>query len=351
MSKLQKGLLYLAVSLFLSGCIPLQYTSVDIDVYEPPEFMAGKEYKKIAIIYKNPTELEDSLKREFMNIIPDSFHTQRFMQNAVADRHILVLTDFLASTGYFDTIVSLPDAPSMISDIDTIVFKIELSEISRYKSEFPDLDLLLSLELFFTQRELIFIDDIQYFEMWIFTSTVWKLCDLSMDSVCFFRPKIDTLIWQGSAKTSKGIKQLVNMEMSILEGAEESAVALGKYVAPHWETVSRLLYVSQNYELKKAQQFVKVNQWKEAAEIWEQFANSKNPKIAAKASYNLAVASEIDGNIPAARDWLLHSHQILINDKDIYFEHITNVVNYLNVLSKRETEIEKLDKMNLPGGL
>lgn len=352
MSKFTKGIAITIICLLFFSCIPLRYTTIDLDVYEPPGFNLKNDYKNIGIMYKNPVMLDDSLSRIFMNLFPDSLHTERFKHNAVADYYLRVLCDFFENSGYYNEIIMLPDTPAdMPANIDSIEFKIHTEEIVKYKSEYPEMDLLLFLDFFNSKGALNFSKYFELFNMYIYTSTIWQINDFLFDSLSYFKPGVDTLVWRGNARSQKQAATLLpSDEMMMLEGAEESAVAFGKYMTPHWETVSRMLYISGNYELKQAQELIRQNRWDEAAEMWEKYADNKNPVIAAKATYNLAVACEMSGDIPAALDWLTESYQKPIRDKQTAFEHKINVVDYINVLAKRKLEMDKLDGMNLTDG-
>lgn len=350
MNGFAKGIILAITSLLFFSCTSLQYTTIDLDVYEPPEFNLKNDYKNIGIAYKNQVMLDDSTQQIFMNLFPDSLHTERFKHHAIADYYLRVLYDFIENSGYYNTIILLPDGHTDLSSTstDSIVFNSHVNDIARYKQEYPEMDLLLFLDLFNLNGTLDFIKDFEFFEMHVYTSTIWQINDFSSDSLSYFMPNIDTLTWSGNARSLKEVvSMLPSDEMVILESAEESAIAFGKYMTPHWETVTRMLYVTKNYELKSAYKLALQNRWEEAAQLWEKHAENENPIIAAKATYNLAVACEIAGDISAAINWLTESYQKPISAMQTAFEHKANVARYVNVLAKRKLEIEKLDRMNL----
>lgn len=68
---------------------------------------------------------------------------------------------------------------------------------------------------------------------------------------------------------------------------------------------------------------------------------SKNKRIAEKASYNMALASEMDGNLDETINWLIRSSSILKKNNK---SHKLNCQQYISMLMLRKKEIERLGK-------
>ena len=89
-----------------------------------------------------------------------------------------------------------------------------------------------------------------------------------------------------------------------------------------------------------AEKYALNNEWLKAAEIWNKLSKNKNPRIAAKACYNMALACEMEGKLDAAIDWLVQSYSTLKENNE---EHKQNCQRYLAVLALRKKEIAKLE--------
>ena len=113
-------------------------------------------------------------------------------------------------------------------------------------------------------------------------------------------------------------------------------------IVPTWFPVDRVYYTSKNPEMVLAEKFALSNDWLKAAEIWNRNTKHKDLRIAAKASYNMALASEMEGNMDVAIDWLVRSSSML--KKKNSEDHKLNCQNYILVLTLRKKEIEKLSK-------
>lgn len=349
MNKFTEGIIIALAGLLFSGCVSLRQTTVELDIYEPPGFPVTQAYKNVGIVYRNHMALDDSLTQSFAELFPESRHTERFRHHAVADFYIRMLYNYLTDTEYYDKITLLPDSRGQISDTSQIELMLHLEEIAQYKSEYPDMDLLLFLDFFETEHYFSPPSSSCISLVWVNTSNVWQICDLASDIPSYFKINNDKIAWQvGACNIQKAISKLPAKETAILDGAEEAAAAFVLYLTPHWDTVSRVIYVFRNSELKNAHKLAKENRWNEAAKLWEKQTENKNRTIAAKAAYNMALASEIAGDMPAALDWLEKSEKAKIFDYQGDMQHKANVAEYIRVLQKRKEAVEKLDRLDPP---
>ena len=151
------------------------------------------------------------------------------------------------------------------------------------------------------------------------------------DTLFFDKTQVDTY----SRYKEKTLSMLLNNSSSYL------GKSFGPKVIPTWTRVERMYYNSRNIEMLKAEKLALNQDWMKAAEIWNRETKNKNKKIATKASYNMAVACEMEGNPDAAIDWLVKSYTYLQKNND---EHRKNCQRYVNILVNRKKEIERLDK-------
>ena len=107
-------------------------------------------------------------------------------------------------------------------------------------------------------------------------------------------------------------------------------------ISPGRTTVERIYYSSGNDDFKKAQNFVKMRYWDDAAEFWRDNIDNPDPKIASKARFNLALIHEMNGQLKEAID-------MLESAKDFYTTILID--EYLQVLQQRmktpETDSER----------
>lgn len=108
----------------------------------------------------------------------------------------------------------------------------------------------------------------------------------------------------------------------------------GFRISPVWVKVRRIYFTGKSKDLKLAKSHVKNGEWDYAIEIWKSLVNDYDPKIARRASYNMAVASEIKGGIDTAIEWANKAHKL--GEK--------KASKYLNVLHIRKRNEEKLNQ-------
>ena len=65
----------------------------------------------------------------------------------------------------------------------------------------------------------------------------------------------------------------------------------------------REFYQRKGDEMKRAARMVEVNDWDRAVAIWEPLTKAAKAKTAGRACYNMAIAAEVQGDIPLAIEW------------------------------------------------
>ena len=76
----------------------------------------------------------------------------------------------------------------------------------------------------------------------------------------------------------------------------------GRRIAPHQVVSMRPYYTTGDPQLREARRAVKAGRWGAAKRIWRQLTKGDDPKLAAKAQYNLALAAEVEGRLERAHD-------------------------------------------------
>lgn len=160
------------------------------------------------------------------------------------------------------------------------------------------------------------------------------------ESQAIFYNQTDTLFF--SKSQYKDIQQKNKHSQQIyLEASEYLGKSFGTKLIPTWILDRRIYYHSIHPEMLKAEKYALNHDWLKAGEIWKKQTKNKNHKIAAKASFNMALACEMEGKHDLAIEWLTDPNYnwIKINNQHILICH-----SYLRVLSSRKDEIEKLEK-------
>jgi len=172
-------------------------------------------------------------------------------------------------------------------------------------------------------------------EVFVTVASLYWILSYKGDTLSYLYNQCDTLIYDADPS----LNYLKNRSNALESSSNFLGQNFGTKVIPNWLTVERLYYRSNNAEMLKAEKFAMKNDWLKAAEIWNKMTKNKNKNIAAKASFNMALACEMEGKINAAIDWLVMSYSILLGVNE---EHQKNCKRYVDILALRKKEIEKL---------
>ncbi len=110
----------------------------------------------------------------------------------------------------------------------------------------------------------------------------------------------------------------------------------GKRIAPVWITLSRTYYKeikgNNKERFEQAARYADAGEWLRAVDIWEKIASIRSDKEAAgKATYNLAVAAEVNGQLNTALQYAKDAYT-QFNDK--------KAKNYIRTLEQRIQDME-----------
>ncbi|MDX9695460.1 MAG: DUF6340 family protein [Bacteroidales bacterium] len=166
----------------------------------------------------------------------------------------------------------------------------------------------------------------------------WKFVDLYEKSVLDTFVYTDTLYWD-LMKTNK--KELENEFPTTVQCLKElsyyTALDYSKRIFPVWKTETRFYYIDGNKQFRLAASLVNEGKWNEASEIWKQYVKNTDKELASRACFNLAVASEMEGNIEKAVQWAQISFDIKEKKRTRYY--ILKLKNRLSDIDKLKNQV------------
>lgn len=142
----------------------------------------------------------------------------------------------------------------------------------------------------------------------------------------------DTIYWESIDNTQfKLFSKLPSIKQAVISAGIKVALEVDEKLSPTWTSEKRGYFLF-NPKNDRGQQLVNENKYDEAREYWLELAQSKNKKIRSKAEYNLALVSELNGDIDGAMEWGLKSFYS-------YYRYQTEM--YLKKLKVRKEAIQK----------
>lgn|GEM_PF-61283 len=133
--------------------------------------------------------------------------------------------------------------------------------------------------------------------------------------------------WNGDGDTpEKALYELPHKRDAIDQAGVYAGEQYGLRISPTWTRVTRSYYSRKNPDLELAHRYVKTNEWDKAIEVWKKLVNTGDKELAGMASYNMALACEMKGQLEIAYTWA----------KKAYEEYgVKRAYSYMIVLNRR----------------
>ena len=131
--------------------------------------------------------------------------------------------------------------------------------------------------------------------------------------------------------------RLITQRQAVVDAGYFLGEIYAPRISPTWTKVNRSYYTGKKPpEMKTAKTMVITNDWARAAELWSAIVNNDpKTKTKGKAAYNMALANEVQGNLPGAVEWAKKSAYDFGNKK---------ARSYINVLEARISEQRRLNQ-------
>lgn len=255
------------------------------------------------------------------------------------------LADFLRNTGYFKEVINYRDS------LNNPVYAQAIAQRQKKQNRL-DYDACVFLNYMSLKDELMtnsyyfdnqVIESFPEFENSTMMETVgtwlrWRIT-FRNDSTKHSYRRTDNLFYGNSVDYN-----LFGSNEKHRNLLKNSAGSLGESFAneliPHYQKSTRIYYRSHNPRMMAAEKKLLDGDYMGAAEIYRPLTNNKNKNIAAKASFNMALICEIDGNMEAALDWLSQAERVA---KPYDYEHFFRCRDYIAQVYKRQKDMNKLN--------
>ena len=324
----------LIISLLLVGCAPM--AEISIHVIEPakitlPPYVNQVAFLNHSYIPKYQPDDTSGLNQREIYILDTVINNQVFRG----------LQDGLNESPLFDL-----DSIHIIQlrRYDTVNFLKPLTwdQIHAVKQS-EQAEAIISLE-YYRIQDTIIMDTYQMDFMGnrrMITHTVWRIYDLSIDSIFDEYMLMDTVDWYVFGYDSYSILEKIPEFINSLRNASYNAgLKYGQRISPSWFEVPRFYYISGGEAMREAGKLAATRDWNGAAEIWKKLAYQEDERIAAKACFNMALVCEMEDLLIPSLDWAIKSY--FIKQDPVTKEYIDQL--------KVRYEKQKVIKTQLPAG-
>ena len=326
-----KGLLSISLCLLFFSCTSIR--NIEIEMAVLPEFPISDDVQSLVLINRSMNMQflntpEDSLEKI---LIKNEMHLDSVFRDSVAcDTVIHVAARELFNSGRFDVVIPKNEIINR-NDSDDIRNPLDINTIDGLCQQY-NVDAVLVLESFV--ERLVTKYDYQLFS-YNSSESFGARTDVKYKSEWrLYRPDnmkpalrfqlSDSIFWDGNSSTLRDVyAQMPHIKESLIGGGVAAGSYLASHISPNWVSRTRNYFSTGIKEIDLAIPLICNNKWEEATSIWSKYANIDSKRIRAKVEFNLALASEMNGNLDVAINWGL---------KSIKSHYTYATENYLDVL-------------------
>jgi hypothetical protein len=301
----------LFLSLVLLSC---KTNQLYINVLEPAPVTVPAYVKKVGVINRSsPTEetkIFDQIEKVFS------------LEGVDLDRDgaleaVKGLTDELNGLERFDEIKALTDIDFRTSRLEGFPVPLSWDIVGKICDE-TGTDALFSLEKYDTDTHVSYaankiqietpfgsVPGIEHqADMLVVVKTGWRIYDPGSGSI------LDQFVNEASVNsTGRGINPLVaaqalsGRKAVVRQVSSDAGHNYASRILPYRVRVYRDYFVKGTNNFKIAKRKAQIGLWDEAGELWARETDNPVMKVAGRAHYNMAIISEINGNIDDALGW------------------------------------------------
>lgn len=137
----------------------------------------------------------------------------------------------------------------------------------------------------------------------------WRMYDGKTGRLIDEFRMVEHVNFRGDGRSQELARQdLPRREAMVQRCGEVTGSRYAFRISPTWINVDREWYTKGNDQLKNARYKVEVGSWDEASELWVQGLDDSKKKLAGRCAYNLALASEVKGDLAGAIEWTKKSY-------------------------------------------
>jgi hypothetical protein len=330
----------LLIMLILPVLASCKTNQLFLNVIEPAPVTVPSYVKIIGVINRSmPTEetkVFDALEKVFTLEGVD-------LDKDGASEAISGLSDELMGNKRFAEVKTLNDIDFRTSALEGFPTPLSWEIVSQICSE-TSTDALFSLEKFDTDTHVSYaankvdiqtpignIPGIEHeADMQTQVKTGWRIYDPASKNI------LDEYVYEESIQsTGRGINPLVAAQAlsgrkdAVRQVSNKAGQGYAFRLLPYKISVSRDYFVKGSNNFKTAKRKAQIGLWDEAGELWKKETGNSSSKIAGRAAYNMAIISEINGDVDAALVWA----QKAWGDFNIKLAR-----NYVNILQNRKNK-------------
>lgn len=308
----------IALSLFFASCSST--STLTLSVPQPSNVYLSKEVKNVGIINRSVPNVKYNKLDAIDKILTAE---EKNLDINAANESILGLQSALKENKRFENVIVIDSL--LLKDYGIDVFSPELKqeEIEKlcsqnnldaiYELSFYDTDAIVSYKTTNDMLPNSFGIKIPTLVHHVTINTMiksgWRIYDNVSKKLSDQYSRNDKVLVSGSGiNPIKAYETIKNRKNEIYRISNKIGQNYAYEIVPYTIRESRLYFVKGNSNFEKAQRRAQTGDWDGAGELWKIETTNSDSKLAGRAYYNMAIISEINGNLEEALNWASQSY-------------------------------------------
>jgi hypothetical protein len=255
------------------------------------------------------------------------------------------LLDELSKNNRFTTVKPLNDIDLRTFGVGTFPSALEWDSVAKICRD-NNVDALFALEMFDTESKLntgggpgavgvvntianIANGNIaSQVSMVTMVKTGWRIYDPGTKNILdeYIMAKDLSFIGRGVTPIAAAAALITRPE-AVKQVGNQAGAAYAYRIVPYWLRVSREYFVRGSDNFRVAMRMARTGNWDNAGKLWQQETTSPSHKRAGRACYNMAIISEINGDLDGAMQWAQRAYENY---------RVKIALQYVNILRHRK---------------
>jgi tetratricopeptide (TPR) repeat protein len=335
---IKSGFWGICLVVIFSSCVG--YKEFSIEVFKPAKLAIPTDVRKIVLVSRNLKYKSDTLQNFYQrnnSLIKDK---KKISIDSLAVSNCLdTLAARMMKLGNFDRVNVLPFSSFSKQMVNNV--RPATPEWYSTVAEKNGADMLILLDMFSCFYSVK--DGYSQPEAKVVTSNIWSVYNAKTQKITDRFSQIDTLYWNqldenGNYKRTN----IPDKKTAIVLAAGVIGGNYSRHILPSWTKVDRTYMLCNCPEFQDAIRLAQKNEWEKAVDIWSRFTESKNKQKQTSALYNLAVASEMNGDVDKAIEY---TDKAAKASSGLFLGAANEQVRkYSAILYQRKNEIIKLNQ-------
>lgn len=296
-------LVFISLIIFLSGCYAPRYT--DIEILFPADSDLPNSIEEITLVNRSYLPFNE---RQKSGIYYNRNHYERsdtYLDSIVSDNALHSLADHLNNTPRLEVDSNYYIRRMNITEY-SFLEPMKQAKVSKICDE-KNADAVVALEAFHSFDSLYYI--LSGFDVigkrTTRLMTVWRTYSPAISEPLDKLYLRDTIWFQYRSNSGySALRKLPSRKEALQEASYQAGKKYAREISPYWKEIERLYFAHFSESMNKATEHARNENWNEAALIWRRIAENGDKRKHALAAYNMAVVSEIKGNLELASYWL-----------------------------------------------